>query len=508
MIEERILFMAFPNIRANILTISLGFCFSLLVFSEISSAKPAKEIPKSSSEASSKKFELENSIWLSSQKMLVDSESKMIRVIQEHPKAVYSNYLLSIYYMKLYKEDALGLEALRRASLLARQSIDLDPKSNFGYLALANIAIDIGQADKALSLIEQIEADQSNSIWQTDLIKAKVLIHVGTNQQKIDHFSKLVSHETLPPELFSHFAYAMLEDFSPKKAKGIVSGWYTTKKSHEINFLLGRAFQRDEKYKDANKQFDIAIKKGSKNLDLLVENGLVLMNHMNSPKKALKHFDKAIEVAKFKKEYHSIILADIHLHKGLAHLKLNQVKSAIESHVKSVKEFSSKEKLLRHLVSKYRKLGKPKELANLLSNINEEVPGLSMSYALLGEVLSDDIKKPNQAIKAYSDAITLSPDSPEYYSGMGLAYYKLKKFQSAADVFTIASQLNPEDASAKYNIACMLAILGKNEDAIENLKGALALDPSLQSSALTDSDFTNLKHDPTFKALTTNNLAH
>ena len=309
-------------------------------------------------------------------------------------------------------------------------------------------------------------------------------------------------------KLFLNFAHEYLEGLNEEDAHNVVKKWFSNKVSPENLFLLGRTQQRLGLFLEANKNFEKAIEEGLNNLDLLIENGLVLLNHLNKPDKAIYFFDSAVKMAQSMRQYSGIIKADINLHKGFAHLQLNQRDLALESHLDSLSSFGSKEQLLQHLVLRYRKLGKPKELIDFLYSVTEEIPGSSISHALLGEVLSEDIKKPSLAVKAYTDAITLSPDKAEYYSGIGIAFYKLKKFQAAADVFLIASELNPEDASAKYNIACMLAILGRKAAAIENLKLALKLDPSLQASAIVDIDFNNLKNDPIFQNLTTKNLAH
>lgn len=453
-------------------------------------------------------LDLEEKVWTASNSMLTSLESQVTKVIQTNPRDPYSSYLLSIYYMNIYKQNQGGLDALRKASSLARQAIDLDPNGSLGYLALSNIALDIGQADKALSLIDQMDKAATTSGWRKDLIKSKIYIHVGSKADKIEQFSLLLGKNKAPISLFSYFAYGMLETLKPEEAIGAASAWYTTYKDRNINFLLGRSYQRAGKNKEAHKHYSRAIKKGLSNLDLYVEDGLLLLNHLDRPKEALKLFEKAITSAKESMDYESTILADIHLHKGFAHLVLNQTDEAIEDHIKSIDAYSAKQKLLQHMAKKYRTMGRSKVLADLLTKTAEEVPGLSYSHALLGEVLSDDIKAPNRALKAYADAITLSPESSEYYNGMGLAYYKLKRFKSAVDVFTIASELNPEDATSRYNIACMLAILGRQDEALTNLKGALSLDPSLIGSAVDDDDFQNIKHHPSFKALTTEVIAH
>ncbi len=58
----------------------------------------------------------------------------------------------------------------------------------------------------------------------------------------------------------------------------------------------------------------------------------------------------------------------------------------------------------------------------------------------------------------------------------------------------------PNASGRYYNIACMLALLGRRDDAIENLRRAVDIDPDAYKPA-EDSDFESLKDDPEFLAI-------
>ena len=232
------------------------------------------------------------------------------------------------------------------------------------------------------------------------------------------------------------------------------------------------------------------------------------MNEMKDYNKAISRFERSIEIARENKQYSQTIKADINLHLGFAKLLAGHQKSAIDSHVTSMKAYNQKEKLVRHLTAKYRAYKKPRELKKLLEKINFEVPGLAVPHALLGEVIANDLNKPKEAVEVYANAITIDPDNSTYYNGLGLAFYKLENYVSAERVFTIATKIDPNDATARYNVACMQALQGQSSLAITNLKTAISLDPDLLSSALSDKDFSTLRNLPSFKALTREALAH
>lgn len=476
-------------------------CIVLVFFS--STAFASKNMPLAENSNS-----LEVKVWTAPKAELNSLEPEIMRLMQEKPEEVYSSYLASIYYMKKYKEQNIGLDAIRRASLLARQAIDLDETSSYGYLALANIAIEIGQSQKALELIEQIDLAEVSTDWRQEALKAKLYVHLGHTSDKIDHFNKLVDKKVLPEKLFIYFAYPMLEDLPSRKAVKTTRLWLSKNPSSNNHFLLGRSFQRDSNYKMAHRYYRKAISKKSNNLDLYVEDGIILMNEMKDYKKAISRFERSIEIAKESKQYSQTIKADINLHLGFANLLAGDQKSAIESHVTSMRSYNQKEKLVRHLTAKYRAYQKPKELKKLLEKINLEVPGLALSYALLGEVVANDLNKPKEAVEIYANAITIDPDNSTYYNGLGLAFYKLENYVSAEKVFTIATKIDPNDATARYNVACMQALQGQSSLAITNLKTAISLDPDLLTSALSDKDFSTIRNLPSFKALTREALAH
>ena len=442
---------------------------------------------------------IEKQVWLSSEEMLKKIEPKVMEVLQSYPNHAYSNYLLSIFYMRRYKENISGLNSLRRASILARQAIEIDPTMSFGYIALANIATDIGQADKAYTLINQMTSNKKSNDWRKSLVICKILQFLGSNHQKISHLQYMQKQQKIDADLFNSFAYPILENLPVLKAMNTIQNLNLPKAN--LNYFLGRTQVRAKKHKIALNHYLQALDEGLDYLDLYMEAGALMVEHTNKFEAALNIFDLAISRAKLELKYSGAVLTDIHLNKGFAHLALNQRKEALESHVKSIKSFTHKDRLLHHIVDKYRSYGKPRELSSLLQAITDDVPGNSLAHALLGEVFTDDMNLPQMALNSFENAITLNPENAYYYSSLGLAYYKLKLYQPAIKIFTIALKINPENAVTKYNIACVLSILGETEKALASLKSAVHLDPSLIVSAQKDLDFKNLRHEPGFKNL-------
>ena len=229
-------------------------CSILVFFSSTAIASKSKPLSENSKS-------LEVKVWTAPKGELNNMEPEIMKLMQEKPGEVYSSYLASIYYMKKYKEQNIGLDAIRRASLLARQAIDLDETSSYGYLALANIAIEIGQSQKALELIEQIALAEVTTDWRQEVLKAKLYVHLGHTSDKIKHFNQLVDNKTIPEKLFMYFAYPMLEDLPSGKAVKTTRLWLSKNPSSSNHFLLGRSFQRDSNYKMAHRYYRKAISK-------------------------------------------------------------------------------------------------------------------------------------------------------------------------------------------------------------------------------------------------------
>jgi tetratricopeptide (TPR) repeat protein len=86
------------------------------------------------------------------------------------------------------------------------------------------------------------------------------------------------------------------------------------------------------------------------------------------------------------------------------------------------------------------------------------------------------------AITAYSDALTLAPDTAETYNNRGLAYYRLSDTDRAVADFNHALALRPDYVNALTNRAIALFDKGDYEAVIADTSRAIALDPEADSA--------------------------
>ena len=79
--------------------------------------------------------------------------------------------------------------------------------------------------------------------------------------------------------------------------------------------------------------------------------------------------------------------------------------------------------------------------------------------------------------------------------------YREQDYAGALAVLRSGLETNPGNAFILYNVACMEALVGRGEEALEPLAEALAAWPAYKELATNDDDFTALRDDPRFQAL-------
>jgi tetratricopeptide (TPR) repeat protein len=107
---------------------------------------------------------------------------------------------------------------------------------------------------------------------------------------------------------------------------------------------------------------------------------------------------------------------------------------------------------------------------------------------------SDPERDPEDGIRTeqYRDALMY----------LGLAYASLKQFPHATSTLAELVERFPDDAIGRYNFACVLALGGEQDEALDELRTALKGDPELTDHAKKDDDLKSLRGLPAWKALT------
>ena len=89
--------------------------------------------------------------------------------------------------------------------------------------------------------------------------------------------------------------------------------------------------------------------------------------------------------------------------------------------------------------------------------------------------------------------------SPWEFAFAGVPAWEAKRYDEAKALLLEGLELHPGNASLLYNLACVEALSGEHDAALEHLAQAMT-DPRVRKWAETDSDLDSIRDDPRFSA--------
>jgi len=90
--------------------------------------------------------------------------------------------------------------------------------------------------------------------------------------------------------------------------------------------------------------------------------------------------------------------------------------------------------------------------------------------------------------------------SPWEFAFAGVPAYESKRYDEAKALLLEGLAQHPGNTSLLYDLACVEALMGDTDDALDHLRGALE-NPRFREDAQSDEDFASLHDDPRFTAL-------
>ncbi|MCX7665625.1 MAG: tetratricopeptide repeat protein [Gemmataceae bacterium] len=109
----------------------------------------------------------------------------------------------------------------------------------------------------------------------------------------------------------------------------------------------------------------------------------------------------------------------------------------------------------------------------------KETPDVTYLHAFRGWA-NHRTGKSEEALKDYSQAIRLSPQSSDWYNNRALIYSQMQKYKEAIEDYSKAIELRPNNPLYFRNRSRVHRATGEHEKAISDLKSALKLDPDHQ----------------------------
>jgi tetratricopeptide (TPR) repeat protein len=104
-------------------------------------------------------------------------------------------------------------------------------------------------------------------------------------------------------------------------------------------------------------------------------------------------------------------------------------------------------------------------------------------------------------ISFYEAVHSRVPDYVDVIELLGGLYTKTGRIADGLRMDRKLVRLQPDNATAHYNLACSLALSKRRPDALRSLRKAVALGYADLNWMLRDPDLENLKGDPAFKKL-------
>lgn len=129
----------------------------------------------------------------------------------------------------------------------------------------------------------------------------------------------------------------------------------------------------------------------------------------------------------------------------------------------------------------------------------EEVDAPVGTFVFVGD---PDTTRKGVAKQAGTTVVSIGAKPGEAYDGVSdeaALLYETRDYEGAAALLREALERDRAPATV-YGLACMEALLGRNDDAIEHLR-EIAHEPRFRELAASDSDFDSLRDDPRFAEL-------
>lgn len=450
---------------------------------------------------SHKETNLETSTWLSPDADIYKTKIKVVHYIQNKPHSAFAHYLLSHVYLRILSLNPSNLSYITKATSAAQQALALRPKSDYGYVALADILSLLGQQKKAKELIKQAKSSGIKNSWRIDFIEARILIGSVSIEKSLQSVENALNNKTANKDVIVPYAIAILEDLSLKEKISYLKKWESKYKSTDFTHELAITYSEQQNFKESIRYYNKLLKADPKNTEAIINKSILLLTHLNKPEASYKALSK-IE-AKAIEPLPNDTQSTYYRYLAKTQLKKNLFKKARENFLKSLLKSQDLTLTTSQIIKDYQRTNKKSDVYDILNNYNVEHPGSAFMHAVLGEFLSEELSRHNDALDALSSAIIIDPTKDEYFNAMGLIYYRTNKLDLALRLFNEAAILNPESATAIYNKACILSKLGETTKALSALNNAISLDPGYQAIAQQDNDFASIRTNKNFIKLTT-----
>jgi tetratricopeptide (TPR) repeat protein len=439
---------------------------------------------------------LEARIWTTNLREYPSLEKASVRALQQNPKGAYEHYLVAELALRMFKQHPEELKYLKQASDLSQQAIELAPNQEYGYLVAAQVLDLIGYRDDAAEMLAERPTFAQG--WRTPFVRAVISSSYEGQDLGFDDFEKSLNGRDVSKEIVGNYIVQSLESkYVGTELVTRLELWLKKVDTTAVRISLAKALETTGEPKRA--QLILAdLNERAPSDETRLSEAILLYTQLGRSKSAESLL---LSLATQRRDSDVGLAAKSHLAK--IRLQKGDMVAAAALFAESIEGTSDKLKWITFSHEAYRNQHKLLEFTALLADLASRLPGSSFIYALQGEVLSENLSQHAKAVESFEAAITLDPKRTDFYNGMGLAYYRMKMHDKALLTFNKAISIDPKDATALYNEACVLSLMGRGPEAVGSLTKAILLDARLQSVAQMDKDFESLRANAEFQSLIT-----
>lgn len=419
------------------------------------------------------------------------AESLLLEAIRVNPQNVDAYAELSRFVLWQVSMRYLKPFHLSQAATLSRHVKEMAPRRPLGNYLVAEMMIALGQNKEAIDLHEQTRAAFPN---HPDTLTFDARFYSVQNPQRsvssaIQALSQGVSMDTLSPAITAAF-----ETISGEDRRFLAESLVKFSAVYPDRWLSHRAalaYAESDDYKSAARYYLKAIAQGNE-VESRLHLGVLQYEKLGKPLASISTLEKLIEVLQIRERRRSNAISLVNSHLALAHLGADQPQQAADSATRTFMESPEESSLIASLIDEFESRGQLSLLEPGLRKLALVNPLLDYVHIALAQ-LSSKREQSEQAVTHLSSAIAVSPDRDDLYAARGLARYKLQAFASALADFERAVTMSPEEGAHHYNRACMLSLLGREEEALSSLKAAILLDGTFVELAKKDDDLKALR---------------
>lgn len=144
--------------------------------------------------------------------------------------------------------------------------------------------------------------------------------------------------------------------------------------------------------------------------------------------------------------------------------------------------------------------GRTQEAMDVLQKCVRLDPAWGRPYGIMAVILRAEGRLDEALVQAELALKYMSGDITPLNNYANLLV-DLKRYDEAETYYRRAIESFPEHPKPYYNLACLYALIGRKDNALENLREAFRRYDRLRYDALEDEDFASLRGDPAFDAL-------